>query len=790
MFELQLFGGLELRDADGQSLQSLLSQPKRVAVLAFLATRGGFVRRDVLLPVFWPEQDEEHARASLRKAVHLLRRSLCHDVVLSRGDDELAVNPERLRCDVAEFRQALERGDAEGAVALYRGELLPGFFLDQVPEFERWLDAERERFRNEAGHALDLLTQAAEARGETEQALLWARRKLELTPADEAALRRVLSLCERTGDRAGALSAYEHFCVQLRLSYDLKPSAETRALIDRLRAPAAPEVAAAPEPSEPPARPPTLRLAPSGGSGVRTLALGAGPGAAGYGVAWTGLQRLVPALLAFAVLISGFAVAGEPMVRSVRGALAGATRLESSIAVLPIADLGTDARAQYLGDGMTDELINTLSLVPGLRVASRTSSFAMKDAGLDVQEIGKRLGVKYVLEGSLQREGDRLRLSVRLIDTSSGEKRWGQVYDRQASNALSIQDEISREVSRALRGPLALRPAEAVAPATRNPAAYDDYLRGRFLLMQRRNPQSVDAAIRYFSAALEKDSLYAQSYAGLAEAYLTKAEFVSPRSILPRAKAAAVRALRLNDNLPETHLALAKLLLHSDWDWVGAEREYLRAIELAPDLAIAHYEYADFLQASRRFDEMLQEVRAGLSLERAESVDPIAFAMNEQIRLGRSLFRAHRYDEAITHHRMALELDPNSQAARAGIAYALYMKGEYARAAAIVDTLRAAGASPRLEMMGQMYARAGRRGEAMEMLRRLTVESNTRYVPKDQIAGIYVGLGDVDNALRWFEAAVEEHHWLAVYRNSDPLVESLRSNPRFQRLLRQMHAPG
>jgi TolB-like protein/DNA-binding SARP family transcriptional activator/tetratricopeptide (TPR) repeat protein len=790
MFELQLFGGLELRDADRQSLQSLLAQPKRIAVLAYLATRGGFVRRDLLLPLFWPEQDQEHGRASLRKVVHLLRRSLCHDAIVSRGDEELGVNPGRLRCDVLEFRQALERGEAERAVALYQGELLPGFFLDEVPDFERWLDAEREKFRNEAAHALDLLTEAAEARGEAEQAILWARRRLELTPGDEAALRRVLCLCERTGDRAGALSAYEHFCVQLRLAYDLEPSAETRALIDRLRAPAAVIVAPAPPPEEPPARPQPLRLAPAGGSALASLPFGAGSVSHGHGLAWISVHRWLPALVAIALLISGFVVAGQPMVRSVRGALAGATRSESSIAVLPIADLGTDARAQYLGDGMTDELINTLSLVPGLRVSSRTSSFAMKNSGLDVQEIGQRLGVKYVLEGSLRRDGDRLRLSVRLIDTSTGERRWGEVYDRQASNALSIQNEISREVSRALRGPLAVRAPGQVVAATRSSEAYDDYLRGRFLMMQRRNLESVDAAIRYFSEALEKDSLYAQSYAGLAEAYLTKAEYVSPKTVLPRAKAAAVRALELNDNLPETHLALAKLLLHSDWNWTEAEREYLRAIELAPDLAIAHYGYADFLRASRRFDEMLREVRAGLAIERTETVDPIAFARSEQLRLGRAMFQAQRYDEAITHHRMALELDPTAQPARSGMAYALYMKGEYGHAAAMMDTIRATGGSPALEMMGAIYARAGRRAEAMEMLQRLLAESRTRYVPKDQIGGIYNGLGDVDNALRWFEAAVDDHHWLAVYRNSDPLVESLRSNPRFQRLLRQMNAPA
>jgi TolB-like protein/DNA-binding SARP family transcriptional activator len=794
MFTLQLLGTLALRDPDGHPIRSALAQPKRMAVLAYLAIHEGSCRRDSLLPIFWPEQDQEHARAALRKVVYHLRQALGERAVIGLGEEEIAFGDEAVRCDAREMRRALGRGEVENAMALYRGDLLPGFFLAEVPDFECWLDAERERLRQEAARGAAALAERCEAAGDLESAVEWTRRRLALGPADESAVRRLICLLEKAGDRAGAIAAYEHFCLHLRLTYDLEPAAETRALMDRVRASSDASVVVSPAERAVPSlgtepvykQPRAVSSSPPSPPSDRH---GRIPVAPSFRPRWRTGVLLASVLLPTLLLLRG------PILSYVESAFGGTSRpsgaavTEISIAVLPIADVGQDVDAEYLGVGMTDELINALGRLDGLQVASRTSTFALKDDSLDVQEIGRKLGVRYVIEGSLRREGDRVRLTIQLIDVTDGRQKWAESYDKGMSDVLTMQEEISRSVVNALRGPLALG-SDALAPhATGDPQAYDEYLRGRFLLSQR-TQESVQSAIRHFSSALARDPQYALAHAGLADAYLAQTDWVSPMSVLPKAKEAAEHALSLNDDLYETHLALARLLHRFDWDWDGAEREYKRALELAPEVPTTHYEYASFLRASRRFEEMLSEIRKGLALEKAEATDPVQFVVDERVRLATALFQARRYADAINMAESALDLDSRSST-RMTIVHASDMLGDFVRAEGELEILNREGGTTGLRSFSaaRVYAHAGRPEAARRLLATMHDRARTEYVPKDQIAAIYLALGDTSEALGWLETAVDERHWFMVFWNSDPYAESLRSNPRFQRLLLRMNAP-
>lgn len=789
MFRLNLLGALDLRDSEGQPVRSVLAQPKRLAVLAYLALHEGYCRRDSILPVFWPETDQEHARAALRKMIYNLRQSLGDQAIVGRGDEEIAFGDSVLSCDAREMRGALTRGDAQAAIDLYRGDLLPGFFLSEVPDFECWLDKERERFRLDATRLTDSLTKSCDAAGDIESALVWARRRFELFPTDESGVRLLLCLLERTGDRSGAISAFEHFSVQLRLTYDLEPSPETVALIDRVRTAGDTNAVQNSETRAPLGTTNQPLEIAAISSGLRT-----------GDRAEQRRRRRLPYLFLppwrQGVILASFILPAllllrAPILSLIQSAFGGLTQPaeaateEMSIAVLPIDEVG-EGSDEYLGVGMTDELINALGRVNGLRVASRTSTFALKEQGSDVQAIGLKLKVRYIIEGSLRREGDRLRLTIQLIDVADGQQRWAQRYDREMSDVLAMQEEVSGSIVAALRGPLALNAMPHQLRGTRSPEAYDQYLRGRFLL-EHDTPESVESAIRHFSNALQNDSAYSLAYAGLADSYLAQSEWKSPGSVLPQAKAAAVRALSLNEDLHETHLALARLLHQFDWNWRGAEKEFKRALELAPELPSLHYEYANYLAASRRFDEMLAEVRKGLDLERREALDPVAFLVSERERLAQTLFKARRYSEAIAMAESALELDPRSRA-RASIMYSSLMLGDMKRAEA--EMRRLDQGNQRQFVRAGMYARAGRPQESRVVLDSILQRARVEYVAKDQIGGVYLALGDTTEALRWYEAALNERHWWMVFTNSDPLLEGFRSNPRFQRLLRQMNAPS
>lgn len=788
MFRLDVLGSPDFSDADGRSIGSVLSQPKRLGVLVYLLLCEGYCRRETLLPLFWPELDEEHARAALRQTLYLLRRSLGTELLVGRGDDEISVAPGSVWCDAVEFRRAVADGRREEAIALYRGDLLPGFYLTDLLEFERWLEHQRTDLREAAAGAADAL---AVARGETDvqEGIRWARRAASLAPTDEARLRRLLLMMHRADDRTGAARVYQEFARSMREGYELDPSPETQRLIASIRTGEAPAVAAP--------RPEVEVRAPEVAPGAPALPSesAAGPDAARGDPRpprrrrgrWLGGVTATAALAAVGVL----ALSRLP-------ALSGSIPpgQDGSIAVLPIEDLSADSAAAYLGEGMTDELIGLLGKVPEISVASRTSVYAFRGAGLRVREIGERLDVDYVLEGSVQRADDRVRFSVRLVSTRDGRQRWSETYDRPMADVLAIRDEIGAQVVRAVAGRIApTRTAATAAPSSS--AAYDDYLRGKFLVgRQRVGTQSrpeVEQAIRYFTAATEKDRGFARAHAALADAYILWSEHADPRGALPLAREAAQTAVDLDESDAEAHLALANIKLTYEWDWSGAEREYRRALALEPDLPEVYYSYGRFLRASRRFDEALRYTRLGVSLERATAVDTLEFSIRTGERLANALFFSRRYEDAIRAAEGVLELDPGSTAARSTLAAASQLLGRPEAAIRnLQETVRHFGdRSPALWRLADAYARAGRRDDAEAILRLLLGRSRSEYVPKHQIGSIYLGLGRTDEALDWFEEAIAERPgWWVTNFNASPRYEALRANPRFRAMLATMNAPG
>jgi serine/threonine-protein kinase len=463
----------------------------------------------------------------------------------------------------------------------------------------------------------------------------------------------------------------------------------------------------------------------------------------------------------------------------------------ASVAVLPFLDVSPDQKAEYLADGVSIDLMSALGRVPGLWVASRRASFRYRDVTSGVQEVGRDLGVRYLLEGSVSKEDDRLRINLQLVDAADGHLRWAQSFAGRKSEIFSLQDQVERTAVETLRQQLRL-PAPGDAPRRpRDPAAYDAYLRGRFLLRDRTH-ERVRKAIEYFSRAAARDPEYALAYAGLADAYVSLAAFECPDSVLPRARVAIDRALALDDALAGMHLARANILLHFDWQWEAAEREHRRALQLDPDLAEAHFGYASFLRAARRPDEALREVRQAMALKQAASPDTLAFAVVRYRKLGEFLYYAGRYDEARAQARASLDLDPGSVQTQLLLALIDVQDGEPARAAAEAEAVRGQiGDRPsELADLGYIFARAGRTDEARAILDTLQALARTRYVPRDEMAIVHLGLGETELALDQFESAIADRHWWLVYLNADPRLDPLRAHPRFQRLMRRIHAPA
>lgn len=450
------------------------------------------------------------------------------------------------------------------------------------------------------------------------------------------------------------------------------------------------------------------------------------------------------------------------------------TKAIDSLAVLPLRNMTNDPESEYLSDGITDAIINQLSQLPKLKVMARSTVFRYKGRDVDPQAVGRELRVRGVLTGRLQHIGDRLIINVELVDASDGSQIWGETYNRQLADLVQLQDEMSREIVDKLR--LKLTGAEKKKlrkKQTTNTEAYQLYLKGRFQ-WNKRTEESLKKGIALFNEAIESDPGFASPYAGLADSYVTLATNVPlpPREAMPKAKAAAMRAIEIDDGLAEAWASLAGIQLWYEWDWEAAESAYKRAIELNPNYATAHDGYSMLLCARGRFDEAIEQIT------KAGALDPLSRII--AVHSGWPFYFARDYESAIRRFRKALELDENFIPAHGWLGMAL---GQQRRFDEALDAFRRAITVERtpilVAMLGHTYAIAGNRSEAERVLNVLREEATTRYISPYDIAVIHAGLGDREGAMRSLREAREDRSAWMIFVDVDPRLESLREERAF-----------
>ena len=453
-----------------------------------------------------------------------------------------------------------------------------------------------------------------------------------------------------------------------------------------------------------------------------------------------------------------------------------------SIAVLPFVNASPDPDNEYLSDGITDELIDALAKIAGLRLASRTSVFALKGKPLDVRAVGALLGASVVLEGTVRKAGDRLRITAQLTSTDDGRLLWSQRYDRQLVDVFQIQDEIAATIVNTLRATMFADLSEHVPRRyTENIQAYGLYLKGRYE-WNKRTQEGVVAAIRYFEQAIAEDPSYAPAYAGLADSYSLDVDY---RSIpvdesYERAKAYARKALALDESVPSAHASLAWTLFVYDWQWEEAEREFRRAIALNPRYASAHQWFAFLLTARGQHDEALLEAHTALEL------DPPSVSIRRAV--GWVYHYARRYDQARDHLSRAIEMNPIAVESYRMLGSTLALQGEIAEAERVLRealTLPGAGAYTKATL-GWALARTGQRDEPARYLAELEVAARSSYVSPVAFAILHIGLGNVETALDWCDRAFDDRRGWLAYLKVNPIFDSLRNESRFGSLLKKM----
>jgi serine/threonine-protein kinase len=462
------------------------------------------------------------------------------------------------------------------------------------------------------------------------------------------------------------------------------------------------------------------------------------------------------------------AVASEPEVRA--------------IAVLPFVNASADPENEYFSDGMTDELITALTKVEGLRVASRTSVFALKNVREDVRTLGARLNVSTVLEGTVRKAGNKIRVTVQLTSVRDGRTLWSERYDRELADVFAIQDEIAGTIVRTLRSTL-LGDLGDPTPVryTANVRAYSLYLKGRYW-WNRRTQADIAQGIRYFEQAIAEDPGYALAYSGLADSYALDLDYRGVPVVegMERAKAEARKAIGLDETLAEAHTSLAWVTFIYDWDWRAAEREFRRAIELNPRYSTARQWYAWYLMAMGRLDEALAEGRVAVELDSA--------SVSIRRSLGWLLYYSRQSESALENLRRALTMDPTAEETHRLLALVYLQQGRYDDAAAAFREAIANSGNPVLAMsgLGHVAARRGRLDQARKVLSDLEERARSQYVSPVPMVGLQVALGDFDSAFEGLERAHEERRGWLAYLRIEPMLEPLHGDARFQRLLERM----
>ncbi len=743
--EIRLLGPFRV-SVQGEAVdESRWARKKARTLVKLLALEPGReLLRDVLIERLWPELDAEQGLNNFHKTLHAARRALEPDLkpgavsaYLVTQDQKVALRaPGELFIDADEFEKRAraslashEPGDYAAALELYAGELLP------EDRYEDWASVRRDKLANLQQEVLVRYAALRESHG----AIELLERAVAAMPGNENAHRQLMRLHALAGNRHLAIAQYRQCAEALRRDLDAEPEAATQRLYEEIQAgllgPAAPEAPVG-EPAAKAAEPATP---------VRRHR------------SWA----LVAGLLAVALALGGawyYTRTGE--------------RIES-LAVLPFtSDAGVSQ--DYLADGLTEGLINSLSQVRPLRVMARSTVFTYKGKAADPRAVGRAIGVRAVLTGHIVRRDGNLAVSIELVDTRDGAQIWGARYSFEPTGLSAAQSRLATEVAAAL----SLRPRDTAYTrvATRNPRAYDFYLRGRYHWNERTDA-GYQKAIEYFDQAIAVDPGYALAFAGLADSYgLLGWQSAPPRAYLPKARSMALQALALDDKLAEGHTSLGMIKALYDWDWRGAEAEFRRAIELNPGYATAHHWLAVHLNGQGRHDEARAEFARALEL------DPLSRIIN--VNAGYPDHYQGKLDLAMKAYRRALDLDPDFVTAHEDLALALEQAGRKPEAAAeIVKYLTAAGEPALAERFRQAARTRGYQAGLQVWLDETLARANALYVSPIEIAQLYVRCGDAAKAFEWLDRAFAERTAPLVYLKTDPLYAPLKSDPRYQALL-------
>ncbi len=486
-------------------------------------------------------------------------------------------------------------------------------------------------------------------------------------------------------------------------------------------------------------------------------------------------------LLAATAVVLVFLAAGGYGLYKFLGASSGATI--DSIVVLPFENVGGNPDTEYLSDGITENLINSLSQISKLRVVPRTTAFHYKGQKADPDKIGKELHVAAIVTGRVTQRGDSFVISVELTDVNRQSQLWGEQYTQKMADVMAVQEKISRAITDKLKLQLSGSEQQKLSKrATENAEAYQLYLKGRYY-WDKGTEESLVKAKDNFVQAIEKEPSYALAYSGLADTHAALADtFVPPREAMPKAKEAAEKAVALDDSLAEAHAALAIVKTFYDWDWAGGEKEFKRAIELNPNFAHAHHQYAWLLAYIGREDEAEAEFRRGIQ------VDPLSPLITTDLNV--VFVVRHQYDLSIEQSRKAMELDPNFFLPHYTTGLAAMLKGDSALAIAELRKAMALTDDPWIAgTLGLAYGRSGDKAQARKMLEDLQQRAKKRHVTPYWISLGYMGLGEKEEALRWLEKAYEERSAWMLFIKVDPTLDPLRSEPRFQAIVRKMNFP-
>jgi TolB-like protein/Tfp pilus assembly protein PilF len=452
--------------------------------------------------------------------------------------------------------------------------------------------------------------------------------------------------------------------------------------------------------------------------------------------------------------------------------------------VLPLENLSRDPEQEFFADGMTESLTTELAQISALKVISHTSVEQYKGTKKSLPQIAQELGVDGVVEGAVQRSGDKVEITVQLIQASSDRHLWAKSYERNLRDVLELQREVTHSITDEIKAKLT--PPEKIRLASAPPIdsqPYEDYLKGRFLLEK----GDINKSIEYFQDAIQKNPKYAQAYAGLANAYISLAMpwggDMSPKEVFPQAKEAAMRALAIDDSLAEAHLALARVIQLYDWDWPIVEMEYRRALELNPNDAMAHNWYGEYLQEMGRNEEASAQMRQTMALA---PLNPVGASQ-----VGYTFYTARQYDQAIQAFQKSLEMEPDFVDAHVGLGWVYQEKKMYPKAIAELET--AADLSKRHDLvvasLGNVLGESGRTRDAMKVLEEMKHKSEHRYVSPCLIALVQIGLGERDKAIASLEQGYTDRDQWMLYLKVDPHMDTLRQDPRFKDLLRRVGIP-